>query len=225
MFEQKEIYLHKFLPELISILIATQICILPNIEYHLLITPLLIIGIILTFLITIIKNKKPYIITSFATILSFLLVFCGLYVVKITYQYSHNEEWFIIISYFCAILTGDFIASQIGPKFKKKLATEISPNKTIGGAVANLITTCIICLSLKFFIDYSIIKCIIFGITISIFAQLGDLAISCIKRDLGIKHSGTMFLEYGGILDRMDAFIFSAPAAYYCLRLLLPLFS
>jgi phosphatidate cytidylyltransferase len=112
------------------------------------------------------------------------------------------------------------MASKIGPRFNKKLASEISPNKTIGGAIINWITTCIVCLSLKYFINYAILDCLILGTIISTFAQIGDLTISSFKRDLGIKHSGTMFLEYGGILDRMDAFIFSAPAAYYVLYLI-----
>ena len=219
MFEQKEIYIHKFLPETISILFALIFC-FPISEYtHNLITPFTVIGIIITFFITIIKNKKPHIMTSIATILSFLFVFCGLYVIKITYQFDYEEYILIIPTYFCAVLFGDFVASKIGPKFTKKLAPEISPNKTIGGAIANLVIACLVCLSLKIFIDFSILKCILLGTTISVFSQLGDLTISSFKRDLSVKHSGTMFLDYGGILDRMDAFIFSAPAAYYCLCL------
>ena len=219
MFEQKEIYIHKFLPETISILFALIFC-FPISEYaHNLITPFTVIGIIITFFITIIKNKKPHIMTSIATILSFLFVFCGLYVIKITYQFDYEEYTLIIPTYFCAVLLGDFVASKIGPKFTKKLAPEISPNKTIGGAIANLITASVICLSLSVLMNYPILYCLILGVITSIFAQIGDLTISSFKRDLGVKHSGTMFLDYGGILDRMDAFIFSAPAAYYCLCL------
>lgn len=219
MFKQKEIYIHKFLPETISILFALIFC-FPISEYaHNLITPFTVIGVIITFFITIVKNKKPHIMTSIATILSFLFVFCGLYVIKITYQFDYDEYILIIPTYFMAVLLGDFVASKIGPKFTKKLAPEISPNKTIGGAIANLITSCFVCLSLSVLMNYPILYCLILGVITSIFAQIGDLTISSFKRDLGIKHSGTMFLEYGGILDRMDAFIFSAPAAYYCLCL------
>ena len=219
MYEQKEIYIHKFLPEGIGILFALIFC-FPISEYsHNYITPITVIGIIMTFILTIIRNKKPYILTSIATILSFLLVFCGLYVIKITYQYSYNEHWYILLAYFTSILMGDYIASKIGPNYTIKLAPEISPNKTVGGAIANLITSCLICVSLKFFIDFSIVKCLFLGTIISIFAQFGDLAISSLKRDLNIKHSGSFFMEYGGLLDRMDSFIFSAPATYYCLIL------
>ena len=220
MFEQKEIHIHKFLPEIISIVLAVNFCTLKNIEYHLIVTPLLIIGTILSFIITILRNKKPYMLTSMATAMSFTFVLCGLSIIKLTYRYGNEKSWYIILIYFLSVLLGDFIASKIGPKFTKKLAPEISPNKTIGGAIANLITACIVCATLNFLTDYSIIQCITLGTTISIFAQFGDLTISMLKRDIGIKHSGTLFYEYGGILDRMDAFIFSAPAAYYCLMLL-----
>lgn len=219
MFKQKEIYIHKFLPEIISFGIAYFFIFFDNISLHIFITPIILCGVILTFSTTILKNKKPYLLTSFSTIASFLLIFCGLYIIKLTYFFRDINAWYMILSYFCAVLFGDFIASKIGPKFTKKLAPEISPNKTIGGAIANLITAIVICLSLKLFINYSVLNCLILGTIISIFAQIGDLTISSFKRDLGIKHSGTLFLEYGGILDRMDAFIFSAPAAYYCLCL------
>ena len=219
MFEQKQVYIHKILPEVLGILMAIIFC-FPISEYvHNLITPILVIGIITTFLITIMRNKKPYILTSTATIMSFLFVFFGLYVIKITYQFNHEKYYPIIVLYFLAILLGDFLASKIGPKFNSKLAPEISPNKTIAGAITNIITVCGIFLIFNVFVGFSIFQCLILGLVISISAQLGDLAISSIKRDIGIKHSGTLFLEFGGILDRIDAFIFSAPATYYCLCL------
>ena len=220
MFKQKEIYIHRFLPEITGICISYFFIFFDNLSLHIFITPLALCSIIFTFCLTVIKNKKPYILTSFSTIAAMSLIFCGLYIIKLTYFFKNLSAWYLILTYFLAVLLGDFIASKIGPKFTKKLAPEISPNKTIGGAIANFITICIVCLSLKFFINYSIWKCLILGTTISIFAQIGDLTISSLKRDLGVKHSGSLFLEYGGVLDRMDAFIFSAPALYYILYLI-----
>ena len=217
MFKAKEINVLQVLPELIGIFVASTFIFINNIQEHLFITPVLVLGIITTFITTIIKNQKPYILTSFSTIIAFLLIFCGLYIIKLTYYFEEQNAWYLILIYFITVLSGDFVASQIGPKFKKKLSPEISPNKTIAGSIANLITSCIFCLSLKYLIDFSLTKCLIFGCVISVTAQFGDLAISSLKRDLEIKHSGSLFLNYGGILDRMDAFIFSAPIAYYCL--------
>ncbi len=219
MFKVKEIYPHKILPELTGILCAYIFTFYNNINFHYFITPILLMGIILTFALTVIKNKKPYLMTSFTTIAGFLLIFCGLYIIKLTYFFEENHSWYLILIYFFAVLSGDYSASIVGPKFKNKIyiAPEISPNKTLAGCISNLISTCLICLLLTKFLELNILSCLGLGITISIFSQFGDLTISTFKRDLGIKHSGNLFLEYGGILDRMDAFIFSAPAAYYYL--------
>lgn len=213
MFEEKEIYIHKFIPELIGVMLSF----LYIYNYNDYVTPVTVLGIMLSFFLTIIKNKKPYIITTFASILGFMFIFCTLYIVKLFYFFPIHKFAFILI-YFSAVLLGDFSASKIGPLFKNKLLSpEISPNKTIAGAISNVCFSCLVCSFLSFIFPISILKTIILGITISIFSQIGDLSISLIKRDLGVKHSGTAFLEYGGILDRVDAFIFSAPAAYYCM--------
>ncbi len=216
MFRVKDIHIHKILPEFIGI-VCSYLYIYSYNEY---VTPLTVIGIMLSFFITIIKNKKPYIVTTFATIMGFLFIFCTLYIVKLFYFFSVYKFSFIII-YFSAVLLGDYSASRIGPLFKNKLlCPQISPNKTVAGSISNIIFSCIACLPLMYFLELAFIKTIILGVTISIFSQIGDLSISLIKRDLGIKHSGSFFFEYGGILDRVDAFIFSAPAAYYCLIIL-----
>ena len=218
MMKTKEIYPHKFVPEITGIICAYIFTFYNNINFHYFITPILLMGIILSFILTVIKNRKPYLMTSFSTMAAFLLIFCGLYVIKLTYYFEENYSRYLILIYFFAVLSGDYSASIFGPKFKKKyIAPEISPNKTLAGCISNLIFSFLFCLLLTQFLGFSIPICIGFGITISIFAQLGDLTVSTFKRDLGIKHSGNLFLDYGGILDRMDAFIFSAPAAYYYL--------
>lgn len=217
MFKQKDIHIHPVLPELIGLLIASEFIVSKDIVSHAIIMPIMVVGVILSFVITVIRNKKPYILTSFANIASFLLIFCGLYIIKLTYYFEVQNAWYLILVYFVAVLAGDFTASKVGRRFSMKLAPEISPNKTIAGAISNLIATCIVFLSLNYFFGFSILKCIVLGAITSIFAQFGDLTISMFKRDLGIKHSSDLFLDYGGVLDRMDAFIFSAPAAYYCL--------
>lgn len=216
MFKVKDIYVHKIIPEFIGI-ICSYFYIYSYNDY---VTPIIVVGIMLSFFFTIIQNKKPYILTSFATIMGFLFIFCTLYIVKLFYFFSIYKFVFIII-YFGAVLLGDYSASKIGPLFKNKLLCPyVSPNKTIAGSISNIIFSCSACLPLLYFFNFSLIKTIILGIIISIFSQIGDLSISLIKRDLGVKHSSNLFLDYGGILDRIDAFIFSAPAAYYCLIIL-----
>jgi phosphatidate cytidylyltransferase len=56
---------------------------------------------------------------------------------------------------------------------------------------------------------------LLLGIVVAIFAPLGDLCESMLKRDLGLKDFGTMLPGHGGVLDRFDAMLFCLPAVYY----------
>lgn len=118
-------------------------------------------------------------------------------------------------------------ASDIGAYFAgrliggAKLIPRVSPGKTIAGAIGGLVFTVIVCaifvaylLKPRAQLAFSPVGIVLFGIAISVSAQLGDLAESLFKREAGVKDSGTLFPGHGGALDRLDSLFFVLPIAY-----------
>jgi phosphatidate cytidylyltransferase len=98
---------------------------------------------------------------------------------------------------------------------KKKLAPRLSPGKTVEGAVGGMFTAGLMSLAWGTWIGLAWYHCILLGVTLGVLAQVGDLCESAIKRDLGIKDFGSLLPGHGGILDRFDSLLFTAPVAYY----------
>ncbi|MFC1501543.1 phosphatidate cytidylyltransferase [Elusimicrobiota bacterium] len=112
----------------------------------------------------------------------------------------------------------------IGKRFGRyKLASNISPKKTIeggiGGVVTGVVASILFCL---FFLkdDIGIGEAAILGLIISVVSQASDLAESLIKRDVGVKDSADLLPGHGGMLDRFDSYFFAAPVLYYYLILI-----
>ena len=119
-----------------------------------------------------------------------------------------------------AILT-DIFAYFTGYFFgKHKLAPVLSPKKTIEGALGGVLGSVLFSIVFALIAKLDIFPhMVIMGVVGSIFAQLGDLTASAFKRKIGIKDYGNIIPGHGGILDRVDSIIFTAPVIYYYLQL------
>lgn len=119
-----------------------------------------------------------------------------------------------------AVEINDISAYTFGRLFgQHKLRSQISPNKTIEGAIgATLISLCLPWLFRSTFPEYGTLQLMLAGLIVGIGGQLGDLTISVIKRDLGIKDMGTLIPGHGGILDRIDSLIFVSPLFFHMTR-------
>ena len=120
--------------------------------------------------------------------------------------------WSILI-----VMSNDTSAFFIGRSWGKHyLAPSISPKKTwegaIGGSIISIIISVIFGIVLSLPLAYW--HLILFGLGISILAQLGDLVESLLKRNAGIKDSSKLIPGHGGILDRLDSFIFVGAVVY-----------
>lgn len=125
---------------------------------------------------------------------------------------------------FVVAWSADTFACLVGQRIgKHKLTPVVSPNKSVEGFVAGIVGSSLLaCLYglivLKFTnvnINNFLVMCIIAGATGSIVAQFGDLTASLIKRTNGVKDFGKLIPGHGGVLDRFDSVILTAPFIYY----------
>lgn len=112
----------------------------------------------------------------------------------------------------------DSAAYVVGTRFgKRKLAPRLSPSKTIEGYVGGIIGGTLVTVALAYFLDLAVSVALLLGLLISIVSPAGDLAISLLKREAGVKDSGRMLPGHGGALDRIDSLLWSVTMSYYVL--------
>jgi phosphatidate cytidylyltransferase len=119
-----------------------------------------------------------------------------------------------------AVEINDVAAFTCGKLFgRHKLRESISPNKTIEGSLGAVAVSMTIPWLLWFsFPHFEALNLILTGLIVGIGGQVGDLTISYIKRDIGIKDMGVVISGHGGILDRVDSMIFVAPIFFHMVR-------
>ncbi|MFX3624652.1 MAG: phosphatidate cytidylyltransferase [Ectobacillus sp.] len=107
-----------------------------------------------------------------------------------------------------------FIGRAIG---KRKLWPEISPNKTVEGAIGGIVCAVVIAIIYNAFQPVSDNVAALIGVTIGVsaFGQIGDLVESAFKRHYGVKDSGKILPGHGGILDRLDSLLFVLPLLHF----------
>jgi phosphatidate cytidylyltransferase len=115
---------------------------------------------------------------------------------------------------------GDIAAIFVGRAFgRHPMAPQISPNKTWEGSIGNFLVCVALAVGIATWIGLDLPTGLACGVAAGIFGQIGDLYESYLKRLAGIKDSGTLLPGHGGVMDRMDAMLFAAPAvaAVLCL--------
>ena len=137
---------------------------------------------------------------------------------------------FIFWSWLC-IAFSDVGAYFSGRYFgKTKLGTvsptagKTSPNKTIEGVIGGCLTSAILA-TLGAWVQtwpYWYILGPVHGIMLGLLGFIGDLTASMLKRDAGLKDFGDLIPEHGGIMDRVDSFIFTAPYSWVFCKYLIP---
>jgi phosphatidate cytidylyltransferase len=116
-----------------------------------------------------------------------------------------------------AVEVSDVAAFTSGTLFGgRQLRSEISPNKTWGGSLGALAVSMALPWLMRFsFPHFGWLQLVLTGVIVGIGGQLGDLTISMIKRDIGVKDMGALIPGHGGLLDRIDSLIFVGPLFFH----------
>lgn len=129
----------------------------------------------------------------------------------------YNNGGYLIISIFASIWICDSAAFFGGTALgKHKLFPRVSPKKSWEGAVFGFVFAILAMILAKYLVlDFLLLKdAIAIGFITGTFGQIGDLAESLLKRDAGVKDSSGLIPGHGGIFDRFDSLLFSAPLIY-----------
>ena len=179
----------------------------------------LLVFMMAAFLTLIIRHKKISYPDFCYAVFGTLLISFGMSAVTLvcSNEISVTFGFFVVLMLpWMADAGGSFVGASMG---KHKLCPEISPKKTVEGAIGGILFCMISAVGLGLIfqllvfsaVSVNFISLVMIGALDAVFSIVGDLSFSLIKRNLGIKDYGTIFPGHGGFLDRCDSIIFTAP--------------
>ncbi|HAA24830.1 MAG TPA: phosphatidate cytidylyltransferase [Ruminiclostridium sp.] len=208
-----------------SDLIETALGVLSRAIFQRNIVFLIIYIVVFYLMMQLIFNKRNFTLDDIAvTLLGIIYVPFLLSFVFLVRCMDNGFElvWIIFVGTFSTDIFAYFTGKLFG---KKKLLPEVSPNKTVAGAIGGVVGSIVCTTAFGYFYVYLYagIKIpayhyILIGLLCGVIAQIGDWAASAIKRRVGIKDFGNIMPGHGGLLDRIDSLLFVAPAIYFYLQ-------
>lgn len=124
----------------------------------------------------------------------------------------------LVFLLFFVVWASDVAAYYVGSGFgRHALAPSLSPKKTVEGAIGGLAGALLASFAARFWFIGRLepIDCVILGASLGVIGILGDLVESMLKRGAGVKDSASLVPGHGGLLDRVDSLLYSAPVLYY----------
>jgi phosphatidate cytidylyltransferase len=125
-----------------------------------------------------------------------------------------DRAW--IVALVLVVWAYDTAAYFVGRRFgRRPFMHHISPAKTVEGVIGGLVAAVAVGAVIVTLFGRPVLAGAVFGLLVGAAAQAGDLAESMLKRAAGAKESGRLIPGHGGLLDRIDSFLFAAPVAYF----------
>jgi phosphatidate cytidylyltransferase len=180
-------------------------------------------GVMATLLVTFVlhttaETRQPPTVAIGSTVLGTIWIGLGLAHILLLRDLEPHGT-LIVFTVLLGVWAADTLALFAGKLLgRHKLAPVMSPGKTWEGFVAGALGA----VAVSFFALYedredflSIWQALVLGLVVAVAGVLGDLFESAVKRDMNVKDSGRLLGGHGGVLDRVDALLFAAPAAFY----------
>lgn len=126
----------------------------------------------------------------------------------------------MLVFYLLLLTQANDVAQYLWGKLlgKRKALPTVSPNKTVEGLLGGMLTTTLLAwLLAPWFTPMGTLHALLSGVAISLFGFVGDVVISAVKRDIGVKDAGSLLPGHGGILDRLDSLTYTAPLFFHYL--------
>ena len=181
--------------------------------------PLALAYVIVLAVLSIVSHKK--VTFTDVTRLFFMTMYVPFFMMTIFFIRNHPHGEFLIWLVFGGAWLTDTFAFFVGRYLgKTKLCPDISPKKTVEGAIGGMAGTVVLFLLYGFVLNHyfnigvHFINLAVLSVLASAAAQIGDLTASVIKREMAIKDFGTAMPGHGGFLDRFDSVLFTAPVIY-----------
>lgn len=189
-----------------------------------LLMPTLIVSLFFAFALQLIKNGTEDAIRNVGVTFLGIFYIGGLMAHFVLLRNLENPVlpgkyaiWFALICTWSSDTFAYFVGRSLG---RTPLVPKISPKKTVAGFWGGLLGSVLAGLIFSMVVQFNPLKAGVIALVLGFVGQIGDLFESALKRDAGIKDSGTLIPGHGGVLDRFDSTLFTLPLTYYLIILL-----
>lgn len=215
-----------FLGKLVGTLLALGMAVLIYLDQYSLAVNILALGIILLATINMAGSGDLMAALVNTGLIVLGTLYAGLLLTFLIVIRNSNQGQELVFLVFLLTWAQDVAAFFAGRAWgSRKLYPRLSPGKTWEGFLAGLLLSALLAVASQPFLvrELSLLVRLFLGLGVGLIGPLGDLFESMVKRSAGAKDSGRLLPGHGGLLDRLDSLLFSAPFAYLYLRVFLPL--